>query len=85
MTLQEWIGIIGGVLGILGVVCGGLLYYTASRVKTYAAQRDFEHLKRNYEQLSKNIEYFVREQDRNFDRVVDILQEIKILLGRKTS
>lgn len=39
------------VLGIISTAGGFFLYYSGSVRKRYAAERDFQHLKRNQEQI----------------------------------
>ena len=42
-------------LGVVSSIGGFLLYYNGSVRKRYASERDFEHLKRNQEQISRLI------------------------------
>ena len=49
--------------------------------KKYAAERDFNHLKNNIAQLSKNVEYQTGENDKNFEDIKRDILEIKIKLG----
>lgn len=45
--------VISLVLGITSLVSGIFLWHRSSVTKNYAAERDFQHLKRNYEQNSE--------------------------------
>lgn len=45
----------GFVLGLLTAGAGLLAYYRSSLKKEYAAERDFQHLKRNQEQLLQGL------------------------------
>lgn len=49
--------------------------------KEYAAQRDFGHLQRNYEQFTANLANLVDECDRRFDEQALELKEVKGLLN----
>lgn len=40
-------------LGIISTLSGFFLYYSGSVRKRYAAERDFEHLKRNQESIQQ--------------------------------
>ena len=84
-------------LGSLLLACvtsfaGLLLWYTNSEKKKYAAERDFNHIRRNQEQLQtsldtllKEIEFSLenlsKEIDRRFDVVERDILEIKTILG----
>lgn len=75
-------------IGAIGTAIGVMTYATAKRdeekkrfadnqQKTYAAQRDFAHLQRNYEQLQAGLSALIQDQDTRFDRVDRDLIEIK--------
>lgn len=68
------------IMGLASFLSGLLLWYKGSIEKRYAAQRDFGHLKRNYESLSEGVNLQAKEMDRRFDQVEADLREIKILL-----
>ena len=68
------------IMGLASFLSGLLLWYKGSVEKRYAAQRDFGHLKRNYQQLSEGVSLQAKEMDRRFDQVEADLREIKILL-----
>lgn len=40
-------------LGVVSTIGGFLLYYNSSVRKRYAAERDFQHLKKNQEQMGQ--------------------------------
>lgn len=65
MTNSELIGLIGLLIGLTSFVGGGILWYKGSVEKRYAAERDFRHLQRNYEQLAHSI----LELDKDFDEL----------------
>lgn len=52
--MQNWLALAGFVLGLFTSLAGALAWYATSVRKRYAAERDFQHLKRNYEQLAAN-------------------------------
>ena len=76
-TLQtlviDWIGIITFIGGVA-------LWYRGAVEKKYAAQRDFGHLKRNYENLSMTVLEQGKDIDRRFDGLEADTREVKILL-----
>lgn len=50
---------------ITGVV-GAFAWYSSKVKKEYAAERDFNHLKKSYDQLAVNVEQLWRLMDDNF-------------------
>lgn len=94
MSIETFIAVAGFVLGVGGTLTAVVNYYASSQTKKYAAQRDFEHLRRNQEQLIHNISEIakdideVREEVRNMSRVAQIIlakrgDSESELLGRK--
>jgi len=55
-------------------------WYNSTVRKQYAAQRDFEHLKRNYQQLADNQAQILKEMDSRFDMATLDLRDIKGLI-----
>ncbi len=55
MNIDDWIGSTGLVFGLISFFGGGLMWYRGSVVKSYAASRAFEHLRRNQEQMGQGI------------------------------
>jgi hypothetical protein len=51
----EWTGFISSAFGVVSLSIGGLLWWEGRVRKSYAAERDFAHLRRQYEQLSQNL------------------------------
>jgi hypothetical protein len=51
--------------------------------KAYAAERDFQHIRRNQEQIKENLELFLREIDRRFDIIDRDVLEIKSYFFKK--
>ena len=50
-NLSAWIGLVGSILGLFSFISGGVLWYKGSIEKKYAAERDFNHLRKNQEQM----------------------------------
>lgn len=74
MDLASWVGLGTGLISF----CGGLvLWYKGSVEKRYAAQRDFGHLKRNYEQLTIGITDLTEEQEKSIREVLEEIRELQ--------
>lgn len=58
-TLENIIAI----FSIIGFITSALLYYKTRVEKSYAAERDFNHIKRNLEQLSQHLNLVSEESD----------------------
>jgi len=56
-------------------------WYSASVQKRYASQRDFEHLKRNYQQLADTQAQIIKELDSRFDETTLDLRDMKNMLN----
>ncbi|BBD66329.1 hypothetical protein NIES4072_64020 [Nostoc commune NIES-4072] len=72
--------IITFVLALGGHVTWGIVFFTNSIKRRYAAERDFNHLKNNQKQITDNIAFGFREIDERFDRTDRDLLEIKAYL-----
>lgn len=68
--------VIATLLGILSIVAGGVSWYRSSVQKNYAAERDFAHIRRNYEQAQQALNSLQEDND----RVREILIEMKSLM-----
>ena len=85
MTLEFILAITTGAMGLISGLAGALMWY-ASRIKReYQAERNYEHLKRNYNQLSQAIltltdqhEERAQEIQRMLDRILDRLDMSQI-------
>ena len=66
------------IMGVASFAGGLISLYGAVVRKRYAAERDFGHLKRSYENLSSNVEALTRFQDDRFDDVDKTLMEIRL-------
>jgi len=78
---QNWLGLAGGIIGILTFAGGTLAWYSGAIEKRYAAQRDFQHLRKNQEQIASTINSLFKEQDRRFDEIERETLELKALLN----
>ena len=68
-NFEQVIAILGALLGLVGSLATGVTWYRSAVRKEYAAQRDFNHLKNNYENLSKVVDSIIKEHDERFDRL----------------
>lgn len=66
------------IMGLISFAGGVATWYGAAVKKSYASERDFNHLKRNYESLSANISALVELTDDRFDRLDEKLLEMKL-------
>lgn len=76
--------VLAAVMSVITFSGGVLAWYSANVQKSYAAQRDFEHLKRNYAQMTENLREVAEELDRRFDALDrdndDIRQKLNVML-----
>ncbi len=63
--------ILATAISVLTFGGGSLAWYSAYVQKRYAAQRDFEHLRRNYEQISQLLKVMNEELEESFEAVGD--------------
>lgn len=68
-AIAFWVGAIGSVFGILTTVAGTVVWYRTNIRNKYAAERDFNHLKRNYEGLAEAFKFQTGEMDDHFERL----------------
>ncbi len=85
--MDAWLAIAGFVLGVLGSwwalqdrLKDKESKAADAKVKEYAAQRDFNHLKENYRQLSTNLEVLTREQDEAMSDLRQMVRQNQLLL-----
>ena len=71
----------GLILAFTTTLCGAILWYVQTEKKKYAAERDFNHLRRNIEQLTQSIQYQTKELEGQFQKLQRDILEIKIHLG----
>lgn len=69
------------IISICSFFGGLIMWYRGSVEKRYAAERDFNHLKRNYEQLAASLASLMQMEDERFDelrlRLNNIEQDIE--------
>lgn len=82
IKIETWIAIISFLLGLGATFNGVIIWYANSEKKKYAAERDFSHLKNNYQQLTTNQNLILDELDDFKDAVMKELTEIKALVIR---
>lgn len=78
---METLSLISLIVGLLTSIGGGFTWWRAMVRKQYAAERDFGHLKRNYQQLVKSLDSMYKDGDKRFDRLDLELVEVKALLS----
>lgn len=82
---QDVATVAGLLMGVSSFVAGAITWYKGAIVKSYAAERDFNHLRRNLEQLSNNLSDVSEEVDHRFDRLEGEMIQIKALLQAQLS
>ena len=78
---MDWLNLLSVGLGLASFLGGLLLWYRGAVEKQYAAQRDFGHLKRHYEQMGQNLVTLTREFDRRFDDLEADIKDVKSFLN----
>ncbi len=68
-------------VSLASFLSGLIMWYGGKVQKSYAAQRDFEHLKRNYSQLAENQAAIMREFDKRCDQIDMALLETKGMIN----
>lgn len=69
INVSTLISLSGFLLAATTTLAGAILWYVNTEKKKYAAERDFQHLKRNQEQISQGLGDIVQELERHFDKV----------------
>lgn len=69
MKPEVLIALAGFFAGLIPYGVGIIIWYGKSTKKRYAAERDFQHLKRNQEQIVSNIAHIANEFDKRFDEI----------------
>ena len=75
-------GIIVSALSLLTGIAGAVAWVQARTRKEYAAERDFGHLKRSYEALTRNVEQLWRLNDERYDAMTRQLDRIEQWVSR---
>lgn len=78
--LDSALAIGGFLMGVGTMLVGVVAWISQSSKKRYAAERDFEHLKRNYQQLAEGQATLLRELEERADRLQMALERQQTLL-----
>lgn len=68
-------------LAMTTTATGAILWYVQGEKKKYASERDFQHIKRNQEQISIGIDKLTEELEHQLEIMGRDVLEIKIMLG----
>lgn len=77
MGISQISSLVGLLMGVCSFVAGIILWYRGSIEKSYAAQRDFGHLKRNQEQIAQGIGQNAEELEALSNDVSQLLAEVR--------
>ncbi|MBD2465782.1 hypothetical protein H6G89_32860 [Oscillatoria sp. FACHB-1407] len=66
------IGLAGLGLGVITTGAAGLTWYVNGKTKAYAAERDFAHIKRNYEQAQQALCSLQEDNDKLHDTLIEM-------------
>lgn len=61
----------------IGGIIATALWYANSEKRRYGLERDFAHLKKNYEQINQSLNFILTELDHRFDATDRDILEIK--------
>lgn len=75
------IGAGGFILAVTSSLTGLMLWFVNAEKKKYAAERDFQHIRKNQEQTNMALTTILAEFDKRFDIVDRDILEIKMNLG----
>lgn len=79
-NIELIIAVIGSLIGIGGATAAIFAKWRASIEKGYAAQRDFQHLRRNQEQIVQGIDQIAKDIDARLDRVDLALNRVESMM-----
>ena len=68
------------IMGVISFIGAALTYYGGTVKKRYAAERNFNHLKNSYENLSQNLTALDEMIDTRLDTQLGEIKEIKAML-----
>ena len=83
ININNLVAIIGLFITILTALAGIIIYYVNAEKRKYGLERDFAHIKRNYEQIERNLRSILVEIDHRFDSIERTLIEIKSKINDK--
>lgn len=81
MTIELMIGIGGFILAVTSSLTGFMFWFANSEKKKYAAERDFQHIRKNQEQTNLSLATILSEIDKRFDILDRDILEIKMNIG----
>lgn len=79
----DYIAIGSLLLATATTLAGMALWYANSEKRKYGLERDFAHLKRNYEQINISLNTILREIDHRFSDIERDILEIKSSINKK--
>lgn len=81
MKLELWIALCGLLISASVSLGGFILWFSNSEKKKYAAERDFNHIRKNQEQTNLALANILAEMDKRFDILDRDVLEIKMNIG----
>ena len=85
MEASNIVALVGMVIALLGVIDSALQRYKRANTAEYAAQRDFEHLRRNQEQIKASVSDVLNENEELKLKVTEMKVQLNFLLSLKAS
>lgn len=82
MKIETIISVASFMFGVGGTLWAVLQWYAISQTKRYAAERDFQHLRTNQEQMAQNLRVLMDELEECNRNVQDLARLASILLAR---
>lgn len=86
MKLELWIALAGFFLSVIISLGSFVLWFANSEKKKYAAERDFNHIRKNQEQTNLALNSILAEIDKRFDildrDIIEIKSNINLPLRR---
>lgn len=83
ISTNDLIALISLCIAIVTSLIGLVFWYVNTEKRKYGLERDFAHIKRNYDQISQNLKVIISEIDHRFDAIDKTLIEIKSKIYNK--
>lgn len=83
VNINNLIALFGSILAVFTTFASAVLWYVNAEKRKYGLERDFNHMKRNYEQMAQSLNVIITELDHRFDAVDRSIIEIKATLNIK--
>lgn len=80
MDVLDLVSLLSTILGILGALSGGYFFFSSRVRKEFASQRDWAHLKRDYESMSKTLASELEQLDANHAQILREISELRAYL-----